>query len=189
MLHPGVRRRAAALEDRVEPSDARLVPLADQVLGLAAGGGAGLPARGRRGDQASEAEPHRPDVRRSGRLVARRPAGGHRPACEYPPGETMDAALPGQARRSVRAEIAYRRERRPRCVDSLRIPLAVRRSVPVECAAARRLAAHRSVRNRPRRPTAPTGTTTAGTKFAGVPYRSEVPELGQRAPQSSDSAW
>ena len=187
VLHPGSRRGAAALEDRA-PSNARLARPGNRVLGLAAVavpaavGGARLPARDRRSGLASKVEPHRPGVLKLDRLVARRPAGGHRPACECPPRERMDAALPGRARRSVRAEIAHRRERRPRCVDSLRIPLAVRRSVPVECAAVRQSAAHRFVRNRPPRRTPPTAATTGGTRYAGDPRRSAVPD-------SSGSAW
>ncbi len=189
VLHPGARRSAAALEDRAEPSDAQLVHLADQVLGLAAVGGAGMPARGRRGDQASRVEPRRPDVRRSGRIVARRPAGGHLPARECPPDETMGAVSPSRARPSVRAEITRRQERLPRCVDSLRIRLVTRRSVPAECAAARQSAARRSERDRPHQRTLPAATTPDGTRFAGGPRRSEVPELSQSAPQVSGSAW
>ena len=149
-LHPGARRRAAVLEDRA-PSNARLVRPGDRVLGLAAVavpaavGGAGLPARSRRGDLASKLEPHRPDVHRSGRLVARRPAGEHLPACACPPGETMDAVPPSRVQRSARAEMTHRRDCLPRCVDSLRIRVGTWRSVQVECAAVRQLAARRSV--------------------------------------------
>lgn len=195
VLHPGARRSAAALDDRAEPSNARLVHPGDQVSGPVDGavpaevGGTGLPARGRRGDQASRVEPRQPDVRRSGRIVARRPAGGHLPARECPPDETMDAVLRGRAGRSVRAEMTRRRERLPRHVDLLRIRLVTRRSVPAECAAVRQSAARRSVRNRPDQRTLPTAATPDGTRFAGGPRRSEAPESSQRAPQVSGSGW
>lgn len=194
VLHPGARRRAAVPEDRA-PSNARLGRPGDRVLDRAGGavpaavGGAGLLAHDHRSDQASEVEPHRPDARRSVQIVARHPAGGHLRACEYPPDGTMDAVPPSRVRQSVHAEMPRRRERLPRCVDSLRIRLVTRKSVPAGYAAGRQSADHRSVRNRPHQRTLPTAATPDGTKFAGGPRRSEVPESSRHAPLVSDSAW
>ncbi len=172
------RRRAAAHEDQAEASSARPVHPGDRALDRADGavpaavGGARLPVHVRRGDQASEAEPHRADGRRSVRLVARRPAAEHLPACACPPGEAMDAVPPSRVGQSVHAEMT----RRPRYVDSLRIQLVPRRSVPAECAA------RRSERNRPDQRTLPTEATPGGAKSAGNLLRSELLE-------SSGSAW
>ncbi len=185
---PEARRGGAALEGRGEPSDARRVHRGDQVPDRADGavpaevGGAGLPARDRLGAQVSKVEPRRPDVRRSGRIVARRPAGGHLPARECPPDETMDGVPPSRARRSVRAEMGRRRERLPMCVDSLRITIVIVRIAPVECAA------RRFGRNHPDRQILRTAATADVTTSAGAPRRSEARECSRRVPQVSDSA-
>jgi hypothetical protein len=64
-----------------------------------------------------------------------------------------------------------------------------RRRVPAEYAAARQSAAHRSERDQPHQRILPTAIKPDGTRFAGGPRRSEVPELSRRAPQVSGSAW
>ena len=140
---PVARRGAAALEDRAEPPGARLVHRGDRVLDRAGAlvpvtvGGVELPVRGPRGDRASLAEVHRPDVRKLGRLVVRRPAGGHLRACASHPDETMDVAPLSRVRRSGHAEMACLPKRLPMCVVLLRTRLVTRESVPADCAAAR----------------------------------------------------
>ncbi len=137
------RRVAEALEDPAVPPGVRPVPPDVQVLDRvaavvpAAVGAAGLPARGPRGDQASKVEPRRPDVRRSDRVVARRPADEHLPAYACPPEETMDAGPPSRVRQSARGGMPRRRERRPRCVASLQVPIVTPETSKAEFAARR----------------------------------------------------
>ncbi len=192
---PEARRAVAPLEDPAGPSDARPVRPNDRVLDRVAAvvpaevGGAALPARGPRGAPASRVEPRRADVPRSVQLVARPPADGHLPPFACRPGETMDAVLPSRVRQSVRGGIARRREHLPRYGASLPIPPVIRGGGPASCAAVRRSAARRSGRNHPDQRIRRTATATGGTRYAGGPRRSEVPELSRRAPRVSGSAW